>query len=119
MTGGDQPARGWIRHGRSELETERLEWRSEPLVLEGRGKGGCSAPHTVDPVSIPHDIEKRRVTIGTDPEPDPQVDGLIPLPPQVTRSARLNLSRWRHGLKCLWDYGEETACSGALDRLLG
>ncbi len=40
-------------------------------------------------MSIPHDIEKRRVTTGTDPEPDPQVNGLIPLPPQVPRLARL------------------------------
>jgi len=123
VTGGDQPAAGWIRHGRSDLETERLEWRSEPLVLEGRRKGGCSAPHAVDPVSIPHDIEKQGVTTGTDPEPNPQVNGLIPLLPQVTGSARLNLSRWRHGFEPRWDYQRKRPCvvsqlgqiSGAID----
>jgi hypothetical protein len=39
----------------------------------------------VDPVSIPHDIEKR----GNDrkrPEPNPEVIAPIPLPLQVTRS---------------------------------
>jgi hypothetical protein len=37
------------------------------------------------------------------------VNGLIPLPPQVTGSARLNLSRWRHGFKSRWDYNREPA----------
>jgi hypothetical protein len=41
---------------------------------------------------------------GTDPEPNPQVNTLIPLPPQVAKSARLNLSRWRHGFEPRWDY---------------
>jgi hypothetical protein len=63
-------------------------------------------------VSIPHDIEKRRVTTGTDPEPDPQVNGLIPLPPQVTGSARPNLSRWRHGFKSRWDYERKVPGQG-------
>jgi hypothetical protein len=27
-------AKGWIRHGRNELETERLKWRSERVVLK-------------------------------------------------------------------------------------
>ena len=69
-------------------------------------KGGCSAPPPFDPVSIPHDIEKRGVTTGTDPEPDPQVNGLFVPPLHVSGSAGLNLSRWRHGFKSRWDYDE-------------
>jgi hypothetical protein len=82
---------------------------------------GCTLDAAGDPVSIPHDIEKRRVTTGTDPEPDPQVNGLIPLPPQVTGSARPNLSRWRHGFKSRWDYERKSARSGHrcwIDRLV-
>jgi len=56
-------------------------------LLEGGRTGGCSAPNAVDPVSIPHHIEKRRVTTGTDPEPNPQVDGLFVPPLQVAESA--------------------------------
>ena len=67
-------------------------------------KGGCSAPPPFDPVSIPHDIEKRGVATGIDQERNPQVSGPIPPPPQVTEPARLNLSRWRHGFKSRWDY---------------
>jgi hypothetical protein len=40
----------------------------------------------VDPVSIPHDIEKRGVTTGSDRKPNPEVNAPIPLPLQVTRS---------------------------------
>ncbi len=85
---------------------------SRVIELEGRRKGGCSAPHAVDPVSIPHDIEKRGVITGTDPDPNPQLNGLIPLPPQVTGSAQLNLSRWRHGFEPRWDYDAKHADHG-------
>jgi hypothetical protein len=78
-----EPHSGENRHGRNQLETERLEWRSERLVLEGRRKGGCSAPHAVDPVSIPHGTEEQGVTTGTNRELNPQVNGPLPRPPQV------------------------------------
>jgi hypothetical protein len=79
-------------------------WARPRRASEADAKGGCTLGAAANPVSIPHVIEKRGVTTGIDPEPNRQVDGLIPLPPQVTRSARLNLSRWRHGFKSRWEY---------------
>jgi hypothetical protein len=38
------------------------------------------------------------------PEPNSPVRDPFPPPPQVTDSARLNLSRWRHGFEPRWDY---------------
>ena len=70
-------------------------------------------------MSIPHDIEKRRVTTGTDPEPNPQVNSLISLPPQVTGSAQLNLSRWRHGFEPRWDYEREVPGQGTSGEAIG
>ncbi len=40
----------------------------------------------------------------SDQEPNPHANGAFPLPPQVTGSARLNLSRWRHGFEPRWDF---------------
>jgi hypothetical protein len=77
-------------HPRPATEPDRAAARRpqiESSMREGQRKGGCSAPHAVDPVSIPHDIEKRRVTTGTDPEPNPQADGLFVPPLQVSESA--------------------------------
>jgi len=42
------------------LGQDGLEWRAERLVLDVRRKGGCSAPHAVDPVSIPYDHREAR-----------------------------------------------------------
>jgi hypothetical protein len=70
-------------------------------------EGGCSAPPPFDPVSIPHDIEKRGVTTGSDREPNRPVDGPLRPPMQVTEPAGLNLSRWRHGFEPRWDYTEK------------
>jgi hypothetical protein len=71
---------------------------------EDRCKGGYSLGHPFDPVSIPHDIEKRGVATRIDQERNPQVSGAFQPSPQVTESARLNLSRWRHGFEPRWDY---------------
>jgi len=73
---------------------------------EDRCKGGCSLGHPFDPVSIPHDIENRRVATRVNQERNPQVSGDFHRSPQVTESARLNLSRWRHGFEPRWDYQE-------------
>jgi hypothetical protein len=59
---------------------------------------------TQPPVNIPHDIENRGVATGIDQEKTPQLSSPSPPPPQVTESARLNLSRWRHGFEPRWDY---------------
>ena len=67
-------------------------------------KGGCSLGHPFDPVTIPHDIENRGVATRIDQERNPQVSGAFQRSPQVTESARLNLSRWRHGFEPRWDY---------------
>ena len=67
-------------------------------------KGGCSLGHPFDPVTIPHDIENRRVATRIDQERNPQVSGAFQRSPQVTGSARLNLSRWRHEFEPRWDY---------------
>jgi hypothetical protein len=69
-----------------EIRVGVTAWRSVTF-FEGRREGGCSALHGADPVSIPHDIEQRGVTTGTNREPNPQVNGLITLPPQVMGSA--------------------------------
>jgi len=71
---------------------------------EDRCKGGCSLGHPFDPVTIPHDIENRGVATRIDQERNPQVSGAFQRSPQVRGSARLNLSRWRHGFEPRWDY---------------
>ena len=70
-------------------------------------EGGCSAPPPFDPVSIPHDIEWRGVTTGSDREPNRQVDDPLRPAMQVTEPAGLNLSRWRHGFEPRWDYKQK------------
>ncbi len=81
---------------------------------EDRRKGGCS-PSTPDhPVSIPHDIENRGVATGNDRGLNPQIRSLFPPPPQVTGSATLNLSRWRHGFKSRWDYQRKRVSTTSL-----
>ena len=72
-----------------------------------RQAGWCHQSASGDPVFIPHDVEKRGVLTGIDPEPDSQVSDPFPPPPQVTDSARLTLSRWRHGFEPRWDYGTD------------
>jgi hypothetical protein len=67
---------------------------------DDRCKGGCSPG---DPVSIPHDIENRGVATRIDQQRNPQVSGAFQRSTQVTESARLNLSRWRHGFEPRWD----------------
>jgi len=63
----------------------RQRGRSDPSASsEDSRKGGCSAPPPFDPVSIPHNIEKRGVTSGGDREPNRQVDGPFRPPMQVT-----------------------------------
>jgi hypothetical protein len=76
-------------------------------------KGGCSLGHPFDPVTIPHDIENRGVATRIDQERNPQVSGAFQRSPQVTGSARLNLSRWRHGFEPRWDYPGQRPYSGA------
>jgi hypothetical protein len=66
--------------------------------------GGRNRHTPGDPVYIPHDNENRGVATGIDPEPNQQVSGPNPPPPQVTEPPRLNLSRWRHGFEPRWDY---------------
>ena len=83
---------------------------------DDRCKGGCSLGHPFDPVTIPHDIENRGVATRIDQERNPQVSGAFQRSPQVTGSARLNLSRWRHGFEPRWDY-QETRRSGVLSGL--
>jgi hypothetical protein len=61
-----------------------------------------ASANALDPVSIPHDIENRRVATRIDQERNPQVSGAFQRSPQVTGSARLNLSRWRHGFEPHW-----------------
>jgi hypothetical protein len=75
-----------------------------PRSVGGPTQGGCSPPHATDPVNIPHDVENRRVATRFDQELNPQISGPSRVPPQVTESARLNLSRWRHGFEPRWDY---------------
>ena len=41
-----------------------------------------------EPVFIPHDVENRGVATGIDQEPNPQISGTFPPPPQVIDSAR-------------------------------
>jgi hypothetical protein len=71
---------------------------------EDRCRGGCKPRPPFCPVSISHDIENRAVATRIDQERSPQVSGACQRSPQVTESARLNLSRWRHGFKSRWDY---------------
>jgi hypothetical protein len=68
---------------------------------EDRCKGGCSLGQPIDPVSIPHDNENRGVATRSDQERNRQVSGAFQRSPQVTESARLNLSRWRQRLRDL------------------
>ena len=84
-----------------------------PRSVGGPTQGGCSPPHATDPVEIPHDVENRRVATRFDHQLNPQISGPSRVPPQVTESARLNLSRWRHGFEPRWDY-QETRRSEAL-----
>jgi hypothetical protein len=74
--------------------------------------GWCPPSASGDPVFIPHDVEKRGVLTRIDPEPNSQVSDPFPPPPQVTDSARLNLSRWRHGFEPRWDYEWKTRGQG-------
>src|SRR6266508_2869524 len=78
--------------------------RALPRSVGGPTQRGCSPPHATDPVNIPHDVENRRVATRFDQELNPQISGPSRVPPQVTESARLNLSRWRHGFESRWDY---------------
>jgi hypothetical protein len=91
--------------------------------LRVREEGGCSPYTPGDPVNIPHDIENRGVATRNNRELNPQVSRLFPRPPQVTGSAMLNLSRWRHGFEPRWDYerkppgqGTSSKSSGSLSR---
>jgi hypothetical protein len=70
--------------------------------------GWCHPSASGDPVFIPHDVEKRVLT-RIDPEPNFQVSDRFPPPPHVTDSARLNLSRRRHGFEPRWDYERKGA----------
>jgi hypothetical protein len=70
----------------------------------GLAAGWCHPSASGDPVLIPHDVEKRGVLTRIDPESNSQVSAPFPPPPQITDSARLNLSRWRHGFEPRWDY---------------
>jgi hypothetical protein len=79
----------------------------------------------LNPVFIPHDIEDRGVTTGTDKEHNAHVTGAIRVLPQVTEYARPTLSRWRHGFKSRWDYKREPAgqrhgysCGGLVEQRL-
>jgi hypothetical protein len=113
-----------VRHIRSSL-TGPIRLRTTGLLCRRFGtvmaenrtertKGGCTLPRPRDPVSIPHDVENRGVATGIDGELIAQVSSsLFPPPPQVTGSARLNLSRWRHGFKSRWDYAGKRPCSGS------
>ncbi len=76
------------------------------------GRVVVAPPQPRDPVSIPHDVKNRGVGTGIDQELNPQVSRPLRVPPQVTESARLNLSRWRHGFKSRWDYEPELAGQG-------
>jgi len=67
-------------------------------------QGGCSRRTPGNPVNIPHDIENRGVATGINQKLNPEVSGGIRPSPQVTKSVRLNLSRWRHGFEPRWDY---------------
>jgi hypothetical protein len=90
-------------------DTERSTG-SDAMFSIRRRKSGCSDPHAVDPVSIPHDIENRGVTTGTT-EPNPQVNAPYSASAAGHAIDRLNLSRWRHGFKSRWDYWRPTASS--------
>jgi hypothetical protein len=57
-----------------------------------------------DPANIPHDDEKQGVATRGNPEPKEQVRGRFRDSPQVARTARPTLSRWRHGFEPRWDY---------------
>ena len=77
-------------------------------IVEDR-TGACSHPSPRDPVNIPQDIENRPVATGIDQETESSGQRPFSGSPQVTGSARLNLSRWRHGFKSRWDYKGEPA----------
>jgi hypothetical protein len=63
-------------------------------------------------------IENRGVATGIDEEQNQQVSDPFPPPPQVTESARLNLSRWRHGFEPRWDYqGKRVTAHGPIHRI--
>ena len=86
-------------------------------------EGGYGASSPGDPVNIPHDIEDQGVATGTDEELNQQVSDPFPPPPQVTETARVNLSRWRHEFEPRWDYkrkapgqGTSSKSSGSLNR---
>jgi hypothetical protein len=81
--------------------------RALPRSEDGPKQGGCSPPHTSNPVNIPHDVENRGVATRFDQELNPQISGPSRVPLQVTESARLNLSRWRLGFEPRWDYKQE------------
>ena len=48
-----------------------------------------------------------------DEEQNPQVSGAFQRSQQVTESARLNLSRWRHGFEPRWDYESKAPGQGS------
>jgi hypothetical protein len=74
--------------------------------------GGDTFAPSSDPVSIPHAIENRGVATRIERNWNPQVGGAFQRLPQVTGSARLNLSRWRHGFKSRWDYAGQSPYRG-------
>jgi hypothetical protein len=71
---------------------------------EDRGKVVVVPGAPDNPVNIPHDIEYRGLATGIDQKLNPEVSGGIRPSPQVTESARLSLSRGRHGFEPRWDY---------------
>jgi hypothetical protein len=100
-TGPRCPRSPWTS-GRGSHRHPLLGLSHRPHVIgQPRGpktrQGGCSPRAPGNPVNIPHDIENRGVATGNDQKQNPQVSGRIRRSPQVTESARLNLSGWRHG----------------------
>jgi hypothetical protein len=50
---------------------------------------------------------------------NPEVSGPFRVPLQVTESARLNLSRWRHGFEPRWDYEHKGPGQGTSRKAFG
>ena len=107
-------ARLWRRPA---LVSPRTSRRCSARAYAGRPQRGRNVSKTDAKVVVAsaillipylsHDNQDRGVATRIDQERNPQVSGAFQRSPQVTESARLDLSRWRHGFEPRWDYKEK------------
>jgi hypothetical protein len=77
-----------------------------------KAQGWLHRPTRCNPESIPHDIENRGVTTGTDVEPESARQGHFSGSAAGHGIGPLNLSRWRHGFEPRWDYKRKAPGQG-------